>query len=230
MISLPAMIVFIVYGVYSIFHLVLCFFESEKLRKISKPFCMALLAVGAVLAAPNYPLIYLGPVFGLIGDILLIFKKKFRFFIYGMVAFMCNHVCYFIQILIFIGKTGVNVPWYFFLVMGIALVAIVIGLYPFTKKLAGRAALLGNLYIPLMICVGVMAAWLLTELKVTYPGLFILLGYIIFLLSDSILIYTTFKKDIRRRDLYIMFTYLMAEFLIVFGLILIEVISAWQQF
>lgn len=223
----PAKILFIVYGVVSLVHLFFCLMEMEKARKITKLFCMPFLIAAAIVAVPGYPLIYIAPFFGLIGDFLLIWKKKLTFFILGMVAFLINHSCYFAQIIIFLTKTGTSVPWYFFMVMGIALFAITIGIYPFTKKLAGRAALLGNVYMPFMVCVGIMSAWLLSELHINYPAMFILLGYVIFLLSDGILIYTKFKKDVKRRDFFIMSTYLIAQFLIVFGMVLIEVIPAW---
>ena len=59
-----------------------------------------------------------------------------------------------------------------------------------------------------------------------HQGLFFLAlaGALMFLASDTILGFTMFKKDIKRRDFYIMATYLAAQVLIfcgiAFGLIL----------
>ena len=52
------------------------------------------------------------------------------------------------------------------------------------------------------------------------PGIFMAAGYLLFFVSDCTLIFTTYIKDIKRRDFPIMLTYLLGEFGIVFGLIL----------
>ena len=50
--------------------------------------------------------------------------------------------------------------------------------------------------------------------------IYIIIGYFLFILSDTLLVNSTFIKDFKKRDFYIMATYLCAEFLIVFGLLL----------
>lgn len=49
----------------------------------------------------------------------------------------------------------------------------------------------------------------------------IFIGVIIFILSDSILSFTTFILDIKRRDFYIMLTYLIAQSLIAINLVML---------
>ncbi|MCI7212824.1 MAG: hypothetical protein MR467_01565, partial [Bacillales bacterium] len=52
----------------SIIHLVFCFKEMEKWRKITKPFCVIILAIAIAFASPTQYLIYIGLLFGVIGD------------------------------------------------------------------------------------------------------------------------------------------------------------------
>ena len=47
-----------------------------------------------------------------------------------------------------------------------------------------------------------------------------LIGAVVFIVSDSILVWTHFGHKFKRYDFYIMLTYLIAEFLIVSGFIL----------
>ena len=60
---------------FSVFHLVVCFFENEKLRKITKIFCLVLLAIAACFLAYRHPLIYVGAILGAVGDYFLLKKN-----------------------------------------------------------------------------------------------------------------------------------------------------------
>jgi hypothetical protein len=46
-----------------------------------------------------------------------------------------------------------------------------------------------------------------------------IIGLVLFIISDSFLTYTMFIKDVKRRDFYIMFTYLAAQVLFLVGII-----------
>ena len=222
----PVVIVLLaVFGVYSILHLVFCFLEKEKQRKITKPFCLLILGIAALVAAPAHPLIYVGAFLGAVGDFFLIKKNNIKWFLIGTAFFIAGHICYYTQINIYLhDMCGVDVPFWVYLLVGVVLIVCTFALYPATKSLAGPATLAGNFYMPLLLFIlatGIFFAIFLNQVgRVPLPGISIAIGYLFFFISDCTLIYTTYVKDIRRRDFPIMLTYLLGEFGIVFGLIL----------
>ena len=92
-------------------------------------------------------------------------------------------------------------------------------LYPITKKSFGKIALIGNFYMPMLLILSFMGVIKASTSDVHWPGILFCVGYVFFLISDVSLTIVTFKKDYKRRDFYIMLTYLIAEFLIVFALV-----------
>lgn len=207
------------FGCMCLLHLFFCFFEKEKERKISKLFCVSLLGIAAILYKPDAPLIYVGAFLGVIGDLFLIFKDKLKYFFIGTIIFIGGHVCYLAQAILYINPNS-TLPWPTYLIVGIILVALTFGLYPITGKKLGPVALLGNFYMPfllVMLSLGIYLA--VTSVNYT-SGIMFTFGYLSFFISDSILVYTSFFKDIKRRDFYIMIFYLLAESLIIAGLLL----------
>jgi len=207
------------YVLVSILHLIVCFKENEKWRRITKPFCMLFLGIAAVLILPKYPLVYCGAFLGMIGDLLLIWKKKFIPFAVGTAAFLCGHFCYFAQLVLLLNN---KIPFWIFIILGILPFLCIGLLFPLTSKIFGKKnCLIGNFYIPFLTVMIVMGVLLAIYYSPTYwPGVCIAVGYTIFLASDSLLVYTLFIRDIKRRDFYIMITYLAAELLIILGFIL----------
>lgn len=218
--SIAAIVLFAVFGAYSIAHLVFCFLEKEKLRKITKPFCLVLLGIAALVAKPDLPLIYIGAFLGAIGDIFLINKKKMLFFLTGTFFFISGHGCYFAQIMMHLANlAGVVLPFWAYIILFASLLILTFALYPLDKKLAGIATLAGNFYMPFLVVLLISGIFLAIKVNPCWAGISVAAGYILFFGSDATLIYTTFVKDVRRRDFYIMLTYLLGEFGIVFGLL-----------
>lgn len=213
-----------IFGIYCVMHLVFCFLEKEKLRKWTKPFCMVLLGIAALVAAPAHPLIYIGAFLGAIGDVLLINKSNLKFFLAGTAVFITGHILYYIQIILLFNSIGITVPWWIFLIVFGTLVVLTFALYPLDKKLAGIATLAGNFYMPFLVVLlatGIFFAVFSNKAGLNiWPGIIFALGYFFFFISDSTLVYTTYVKDIKRRDFPIMITYLLGEFGIVFALLL----------
>ena len=75
----------------SLFHLVVAFLEKEKLRKISKPFCLLFLSIAVILAVPHYPMLYIAALAGFVGDIILIWKDNKVCVGLGVVSFWIGH-------------------------------------------------------------------------------------------------------------------------------------------
>lgn len=213
---IPGIVFLSLFGIISVIQIVFCFLELEKYRKITKPFCVLFLGIAAAFLLPNYPLIYVGAFLGVIGDIFLIKKEKFPLFATGAVFFTAGHACYFAQM---VRLLPYAIPWYCYLILAIVLVGFTIGFYPITKRTFGTKALCGNFYVTLLFVMLALSIAFTVSCK-TPSGASIICGYICFIVSDGILIFTTFVKDIKRRDFYIMSTYLIAELLIVGGFIL----------
>lgn len=203
----------------SILHLYFCWQENDKARKITKPFALLLLIPAIILMVPNYPLIWLFPTLSLLGDIVLIFKKKgLRFFVLGFVFFFSGHICNLIQLTYFLFNSNTTIPVIAYIVFAVALIIIIIFIFPMTKKFAGNLALLANVYMPTLVFIGVFSLLVTAAYANSYQGLLVSLGYIFFVFSDAFLLYSSFIKDVKRHDFYIMSTYLIAELLITLGL------------
>ena len=58
-------------GIFALFsgtHLFFCYVENEKLRKITKTFCLALLSIASFFFLYDHPFIYLGALMGMIKE------------------------------------------------------------------------------------------------------------------------------------------------------------------
>ena len=219
---IPSIILVALFVIASIIHLYFCWICNEKARKISKPFTLALLSPAVILLVPEYPLIWLFPVFSLLGDISLIFKKKgILFFVLGFVFFYAGHICNLIQLTIFLFNSDTTIPFVAYLIFAIALALIIIFIFPITRKIVGKKALLANVYMPTLVLIGIFSLLVTAAYANSYQGLLISLGYIFFVFSDGLLLYANFIKEVKRHDFFIMSTYLMAELLITLGLVML---------
>lgn len=218
MINIGALIFFILFVIVSLIELILAFNEVEKWRKIVKPFSLLLLAISALIALPSHPLIYIGALLGMVGDIFLIFVHKRKLFILGTISFLLGHFAYISEIL-FIMLANNPVPWWFYVVAIFLMLVVVLAFYPFSKKITGNRylSLLGNLYLSVLVLVTVTSVIASAKGFTNFMVLGIV-GGLSFLASDLILIQATFIKDFKRRDYYIMLFYLLGQALIVSGL------------
>lgn len=218
--KIASLVFLILFGVISLIHLYFCYKENERYRTATKPLCLLFLALAAVFYAPREPLIYIGALMGLGGDIFLLRKKDKLWFFIGMILFIIGHVLYFFAI-----NKGLTVelPWYSYLIIVGGLLLIGVAALPLTKKLAGATtAFVGNMYMSILLLqLGFGIALAVTNEAHVLSGILFACGYLSFFISDTILTLTTFVKDVKRRDLYIMFFYLLAEALIVSSLCLL---------
>lgn len=198
-----------------VFHLICCFFQLEKLRKITKPFCLTPLIGFTIYSFTTHPAIYIGLGFALLGDIFLIFVDNKKCFVFGTLFFLASHICFFIECTRLLSYR--LPPWFYVLIISI-IVLLTIGLFPISKNIAGRIAICGNSYGLFLILMIIMGILLTVDNPHIYPGLLVIFGYVLFIISDSILTVSTFIIDFKRKDFYIMATYLSAVFLIITGL------------
>lgn len=207
---------------FSIFHLIVCFIEKEKLRKITKIFCLVLLAIAACFLAYRHPLIYVGAILGAVGDYFLLKKNHLLSFVFGVISFFIGHVLYLTQIIFLFDWPNYGYAIFYGSLI-IFLVIFSIALYPKTKLLAGKVAYLGNAYYGVMFVNCVVSIVLACMTSYHWQLSLFAIGYVFFVTSDSFLLYTSYIKDVKRRDFYIMLSYLVAQSLIVLSLVFINI-------
>lgn len=213
---IPAHIFLGLFAIASILQLIFAFIENEKLRRKEKSFCLLFLALFAVFAFPDKPLICIGALFGLAGDILDLSPKTF---VIGVVCFYLGHLCYIFEIIYQVFNFVLLLEQWLALittnlvVTGIMLFFCIKFSNHSTLNTIGQSMYFAILvtYIPLLIFA-----------VIDFGKMMIvpLVGSLLFIASDSLLGKTHFGRKFKRYNFYVMLTYLLAEFLIVFGLVL----------
>jgi uncharacterized membrane protein YhhN len=212
---------FILYAIAALVHVATCYFEEYYLvNQVSKVMLMPFLIV-AVLSARaqmKYWALILGALaFSWVGDIVLISEDE-SFFLYGLGAFFIAHIFY---IVAFRKCRDDNheIP----MMKRYPFLAIVIGV--------GGAAIffkvkdgLESLELPVLfytLVIVIMAVQALNRHKKTTARSFelVMLGALLFMVSDSIIALNRFNATIEYSSVWIMLTYCLAQYLIVKGMI-----------
>ena len=209
---------FVLFLAVSALELVFCFRELERPRKITKPFCVLLLALAFLFARPEAYLVYVGLVLGAIGDLLLVFKHKVWTFVGGTLAFLFGHICYCVAYLRLLPSIGIPV----YAAVFVCFVLVPIAAFFALRKAIKTPGLFagGIVYFSFIVLDFALSIVALCVMK--NPILWLnVVGMSIFLVSDVYLVKTLFVKDDKRRDFYIMSTYLVAQCLLALGFVLI---------
>jgi uncharacterized membrane protein YhhN len=208
------------YIVLSIFYLLIVFFGQEQIAWFIKPILIPFLFL-EVLFYPSFPSkknLLTALSFSWIGDVILLFSDRDEAnFISGLLAFLISHVVY---IIIFSkhlkerNRKNKAVFW-------IGVTAII--LYLLTM-LAVLLPSLGDFKVPVFVYALVISTMLLFAFKGFFiweepAKWYILLGAIIFVSSDSILAFDKFYTPIMQSSFLIMVTYLIAQYLIIKGIL-----------
>jgi uncharacterized membrane protein YhhN len=208
------------YIVLSIFYLLIVFFGQEQIAWFIKPILIPFLFL-EVLFYPSFPskkTLLTALSFSWIGDVILLFSDRDEaYFISGLLAFLISHVVY---IIIFSkhlkerNRKNKAVFW-------IGVTAII--LYLLTM-LAVLLPSLGDFKVPVFVYALVISTMLLFAFKGFFvweepAKWYILLGAIIFVSSDSILAFDKFYTPIMQSSFLIMVTYLIAQYLIIKGIL-----------
>jgi uncharacterized membrane protein YhhN len=208
----------------AITNLVALTFNMALLNFITKPLLVPALALYYLLATSQKSYLFLAALFFCwLGDVLLMLQRDEIFFIAGLLAFLTGHVLYSICYRTFrsngTGLTGPQRIRFSFpiLLAGTGLVTI---LLPH----------LGSLQIPVLVyalVITLMAMQALFRYGRTNSKSFTLVfaGAISFMLSDSLLAINKFMQPLPLAGLAIMFTYILAQYLIVEGVVRYSLIS-----
>jgi len=194
------------------------FIEDEKNRKIWKVFPAFVLSIFLMITFPNYPLVYFAVLLGFFGDLLLIWERNKVVFIVGGVCFFIGHLLYLLEI-IFI--SNLNLLWYGYLGLVLGFVIFFILLFIILRKKIGGTimVLLASAYFYILILNFVLSVIALITTK-NYYLISVSIGYLMFIVSDTLLSYKLFIKEYKMDDFYIMSAYLLAQLFISVGLLL----------
>lgn len=203
----------------SIIYLLILFFGYENLDFYLKPVLIPLLGLGVYFHSkfPSKNILLGALLFSWIGDVVLLFEGIGEiYFILGLVAFLISHIIYCVVFNKQIKTIRINKA---FLFSG----SIVILIY-LIGMLSALLPTLGDLKIPVIVYASVISLMLFFAFSglLTWekPGnQFVFIGAVVFILSDSILAVDKFYNPIQKSSVFIMSTYLVAQYLIVTGIL-----------
>jgi uncharacterized membrane protein YhhN len=217
--SLP----FKIFTGFSSIYLLLLFLGYENLDLYLKPVLIPLLGLGVYYFEkfPSKKILLTALLFSWIGDVLLLFSYKAEiYFILGLASFLLSHLFYCV---LFLKQNNIVNKLNTFKYTGgcVAIVLYLIGM--FTVLLP----VLGDLKIPVIIYAIVISAmllfafrgYLIWDKKGTH---YVFAGAIIFVISDSILAVNKFYCPIEKSSFFIMITYLVAQYLIATGVLMLN--------
>ncbi len=196
--------------------LTLAFLEKEHYRRLEKPLCLLTLSLFALSSLVNHPLIYVGALLGMLGDIFVVIKNK-KYFNFGVLCFLLGHICYATEALL-LNKT--TFEWFHYLIIGLCFISFYLLLFFFARKYTKKvseALGVGLYYGALFTFLPLMIILYINNGSFFY---FAIIGISFFIISDIIILFTKYIKKFKRYDFYIMLTYLLAQFFIVFSLVL----------
>ena len=214
---IPAYIFLGLFVLASIVQLIFAFTENQKLRRREKFLCLLTLGLAAVFAFPNEPLIYVGAFLGMIGDILVLRSKTFK---YGTIAFLIAHLCYIFEALWkIIGFENIE---YWHVIIIVATFAVIFTAMflacKFKTKHSKTDVIAQSIYFSVQVTY--IPVFALAMSKIGSFMYLCLIGACLFIISDAILVKNHFGKKWKRYDFYIMLTYLLAEVFIISGFVL----------
>jgi uncharacterized membrane protein YhhN len=205
--------------IVSIVYLAFIVFGKEDIAWYLKPLLLPclLLAVNESSEFATKKLLLSALVFSWIGDVVLLFADKGElYFIFGLVSFLIAHILF---IVLFIKQEAYKTPNKALFGLGVVFVA---G-YLFVM-LTVLFPTLGDLKIPVSVYAFTISLMLVMAIRggLTWRNpmnLLILNGAISFVVSDSILAMNKFYTELPNASLLIMSTYLIAQYLITFGVL-----------
>jgi uncharacterized membrane protein YhhN len=212
----------ILFALVSVVHVSAIFLRKGKLRRVSKIFIVPTL-LAAYITGQGTPLIFpvLALIFGWLGDVLLLRIREKTYFQLGLVSFLLGHVCYIITFVGCLGFFGSGAAGRFSVTaMAVFIpIAILIGVMVFRFIAPPKEMIIPVLFY--MIAIEIMTFWGL-EIFILNPGLagiLIFAGALCFMISDTTLAYYTFRKLTIPGAVAIMVLYIIAQAVIVLGLL-----------
>jgi uncharacterized membrane protein YhhN len=190
----------------------------SQFHYFTKPLILASLIVFFWTKSKHLPkgvrnIMLLALLFSLTGDISLMFVgTSANFFIGGLIAFLLAHIMY---IITFRKKRNKTINP---LLIVIVLLIYAIGIFYIIKDGLGDMKIPVLLYLTVILTMVVMASLRKKKVsKLSYSLVFI--GALFFMISDSVLSINKFYQTFASSSIIIMFTYALAQYLIVMGIL-----------
>jgi uncharacterized membrane protein YhhN len=211
---------FKIYAAFSVVYLIILLTGHERFDLFLKPILIPIIGFGAYFyrSFPTQNILLAALVLSWLGDVILLFTDLGEiYFILGLVCFLSAHIIYCI---LFNKQKRIrkkqNKPIFIFgsILIAVYLIGMVSVLMPH----------LGDLEIPVSIYASIISIMLLFAfngfLVWEKPGnQLVFLGAVFFIISDSILAVNKFYAPIPKSSFFIMLTYLLAQYLIVVGIL-----------
>ncbi|OIV41764.1 lysoplasmalogenase [Flavobacterium johnsoniae] len=213
-------IFFKIYIAFSTIYILILYLGYESLDCFLKPALIPLLILGVYFSKKfrTQNILLTALLFSWIGDVVLLFADIAEiYFILGLVSFLLSHLLYLVlfnkQIKEKIKRNAV-----IFMIGSILIGCYLIGM------LSVLLPSLGDLKIPVVVYASIISIMLLFA----YNGLliwkkpanqYVFFGALFFVISDSILALNKFHTPIKKSSFIIMLTYLVAQYLIVIGIL-----------
>jgi uncharacterized membrane protein YhhN len=209
-----------IYVGFGILYILLSYFGKTEITPFLKPFIVLIL----ILLVANFEvfrtkkLLFGGLIFSWVGDVILLFSSKGEiYFIFGLLSFLIAHLFY---ILLFWKQThfqnykNKRIFWVSALLTLIYLSELLSMLWPS----------LGGLKVPVFAYSVIISTMLIVAIKGYYSwgkthGLWVVFGAMLFVASDSFLAINKFSTPFENANLWIMTTYIFAQFFIVKGIL-----------
>ena len=220
-------VAFILFAVTHLFGEIWILFQKPHgkiIRFITKPFLMPLLMVYYILSISPITAVNGWVIGGLIGgfggDVFLMLKPpeeaKMTLKL-GLLSFLLGHICY-IVVLIQLAAGFHDYQWWSaFLIIPFVLYAAIIT--PILIKHTGPMTIPVVVYIAIIILMGVCTTFLWGAVAVS-SVIVLTIGAWLFIISDTINAYNRFVAKIKAERLFTMSTYILAQVLIVIGVLL----------
>lgn len=194
--------------------------DLKELRLISKPLItislILFLYYTITLKSRFTSKIVTGLFFSLLGDVFLIFAHLHQiYFMLGLGAFLIAHLFY-ISAFYLDSTNKIEVQKRYVLPIFIVFGFFCISYYYFIRSHLGGMNIPVLLYSFVITMMGIMAALRYGKTN-SKSFAWVLVGAIFFIMSDSILAYNKFVRQIEGGDLLIMSTYMLAQFFITMG-------------
>lgn len=211
------------YWIVAIAEIIALAFGIDTLRQITKPLLMiALLAYfweksDSRKTEKWVSFVTIALVFSWIGDVMLLFvTKHFLFFFAGLAAFLAAHFMYIIAFKQATHKDKLNIKKSFFPFVVIAYIVLLAFLIlPYVTGVIQVPIVLYALILGVMI----LAAWFRKGETIDESFQLVVLGAALFIISDSILAINRFSHTIPFAGIAVMSTYILAQWLIVNGML-----------
>lgn len=189
--------------------------KNQVLKELTKPLLVPLIIVFYLASATQINWFIVAALFfGFIGDLALLWGTKKIFLAIGFIAFLIGHLFYTSVFLQSIQYLKI-VPTFFF----IFLIPYLLYGYLILRLLKPN---LGITLVPVIVYMCAILMMSFTSLCRIWNGFnlqFLLpfIGSLFFIASDSVLSYNSFNEPSKNYEVFIMFTYILAQILIVAG-------------